>query len=85
MELTIYNVYVEMQDQAQCNQMKQLCINNGLPIGNMFDTDFTFECVYKYFVISRSGNFYIGRDYNIKDKTKLTEAEFIELLQKHKK
>ena len=37
---TIYNVAVLMESQEQCNRMKQLCIDNGLPI---WDDDLAFE------------------------------------------
>ena len=32
MKKTIYNVFVVMESQEQCDRMKQLCIDNNLPI-----------------------------------------------------
>ena len=34
MKLTIFDVCVPMQDQAQCNRMKQVCVDAGLDIYN---------------------------------------------------
>lgn len=81
--LTIYNVYVEMESQEQCNRMKKLCIDNGLPywnhkLGFEFDkfrfNEFSFAQFHK--------EFYIGLDevYDV-NKTKVTEEQFIELLK----
>lgn len=77
-KLTIYEVYVEMQDQAQCNRMKQLCVDNGLPIEPYFFMlneqwnifEFT-EIPFKHFGLWTSNN----------NNTKVTEQEFIELLK----
>jgi hypothetical protein len=34
MEKTIFNVYVVMESQEQCNEMKSICIENGLGYWN---------------------------------------------------
>jgi len=72
---TIYNTYVVMELQEQCDRMKQLCIDNGLPI----DYGFTIDC--KYFEYCR-----IFDEWNVWNcfddaKTQITEQEFIELLK----
>jgi len=85
-KLTIYDVYVEMQDQAQCDRMKQLCVDNGLEIWNDNNAFYFHE---------RSGNqFYYTINPDVKGdnygfvilfdseyNTKVTELEFIELLK----
>ena len=80
-KLTIYNVYVEMQDQAQCDRMKQLCIDNGLKWGKLstsFEIDKELN-YYKFHFSKNSDLFFIGDNYyNFK---KVTEQEFIELLK----
>jgi len=78
-KLTIYNVYVEMQDQAQCDRMKQLCVDNGLTID--IDRRFVFDFKGDYFEFYEN-EFYVYY-YNVKksNKTKVTEREFIELLK----
>ena len=75
-KLTIYNVYVEMKSQAQCDRMRQLCIDNGLAVWNVF-----------YFYIGDYFAFY-DIEFGIFNKgtedpyqTKVTEQEFIELLK----
>lgn len=80
MKNTIYNVYVEMESQEQCDRMKQLCIDNGLDLFTIF-----FSLWYK---ISKNNVF--GFDKNTgkfaihelcKHETKVTEQEFINLLK----
>jgi len=79
MKKTIYNVAVLMDSQETCDRMKQLCIDNELPIWEdeiafliqKSDNDFGFGC----------DCFYVGIGY---DKTKVTESEFIELLKQEK-
>ena len=75
-KLTIYNVYVEMQDQAQCDRMKQLCIDNGLNIRN---TLWVYIGDYFSFFDVEFGIFYKGTEDPY--QTKVTEQEFIELLK----
>lgn len=82
MELTIYNTYVLMESQEQCNRMKKLCIDNNLPIWVDEDDDLAFAL----FELSRFfrygiNEFYVGAStYN---KTQVTEQEFIDLLEKN--
>lgn len=88
MKKTIFNVYVVMESQEQCERMKQLCIDNGLPIWNCkagwefineFKCSFTYDELYdkEFFV-------FIGESNQLKNKTKVTESEFIELLKEYK-
>jgi len=78
---TIYNTYVVMQDQAQCDRMKQLCIDNGLPYWN---DDIAFEYSIKTypnnsFGCGLDGEFYVG--FYFYKNIEITEQEFIELLK----
>lgn len=86
-KLSIYNTYVPMESQEQCDRMKQLCIDNGLPIweanfafdfDNAFNNDiFSFANDTKeFFIYPISGN-----EKDIVNKIKVTEQEFIELLK----
>jgi len=77
---TIYNTYVKMESQEQCDRMKQLCIDNGLKI---WDDEVAFE-----FYSFRNNCLFIGIDYQAsvflivpENKQKITEQEFIKLLQ----
>ena len=76
----IYNTYVVMESQEQCDRMKQLCIDNGLKFNNNFSM---FPCKddvsYRYF-------YYYADEFcnwrgDIEDKEQITEQEFIELLK----
>ena len=72
---TIYNTYVELESQEQCDRMKQVCIDNGLKI---FRIGFNFCDDFKYF------RFYIN-DFYVSEYTyrytQVTESEFLELLK----
>lgn len=78
---TIYNVYVKMESQEQCDRMKQLCIDNELPywkdeIAFLYDRLFSeFSYLYGF------DEFFIGTGGIPGNKTKVTEKEFIELLK----
>lgn len=78
--LTIYNTYVVMESQEQCDRMKQLCIDNGLLKKDIYDTDFLFDDKYKFFQ-SFSKGFYVGSGDWFGEE--ITEKEFIELLKKN--
>lgn len=76
----IHNVFVRMESQEQCDRMKQLCIDNNLPIWNDFDfkpMSKQREYIYFYFY---DGDFcnYLSNSENYSE---VTEQEFIELLK----
>ena len=78
---TIYNTYVVMESQEQCDRMKQLCIDNNLPIW-IFNKHLTDESVFAKI----DDDFWVTDvELNIIDikqeKTQVTEQEFIELLK----
>jgi hypothetical protein len=79
---TIYNVAVLMDSQETCDRMKQLCLDNGLPIWDD-KVGFEYDKKYKYFrSVSYVKEFFIScRTFN---RTLVTESEFIELLKNHK-
>lgn len=75
---TIYNTYVVMKSQKQCDRMKKLCIDNNLPI---WKSELAFELLMDeiYFSFIRgSSEFYVSS--NIENKTRVSEKEFINLL-----
>lgn len=82
MKKSIYNVYVVMDSQETCDRMKQLCIDNGLPIWS-FKCGWEFDNTYvgsHQFGFWDNEDFFIGLDAN-KNYTQVTESEFIELLK----
>jgi len=89
MKKTIYNVSVLMEDQAQCDRMKQLCLDNGLPI---WDEEIAFDYNVEYPKDKRDKAFFgfFGYEFYVvvtsltTEKKLVTESEFIELLKNHK-
>lgn len=82
---TIYNTYVVMESKKQCDRMKQLCIDNGLPIWKEYKA-FHFSNIYKnvfHYNFMVTGVFSVAwySKTNIKGLTQITEQEFIELLK----
>lgn len=77
---TIYNTYVEMESQEQCDRMKQLCIDNGLDIWE-YELSFTFIDDYRLFEFAYF-DFYVTNKLQECSKQKITEQEFIKLLKK---
>lgn len=81
MELTIYNVYVNMESQEQYDRMKQICIDNGLPY-EKDDGDFIFE-KYQPYVFRYSPSFKTFCDWMFDSNlhfTEITEQEFLKLI-----
>lgn len=75
---TIYNVYVKMESQEQCDRMKQVCFDNGLPYSKKeiaFEYDSDFGNAFRY---TECNQFGVYEPYN---KTKVTESEFLKLLK----
>ena len=85
MKLTIFDVYLPMQDQAQCDRMKQVCIGNGLPyweddVAFYFeglDSEPMFECYNHEFAV-------YNNNFNTTSKFQVTETEFMNLLKEYK-
>jgi hypothetical protein len=82
MKKTIFTVAVPMQDQEQCDRMKAVCLENGLPIP--FDErNFILDINNKHFAYSEFQDlFFIFSEQT--GKTQVTEAEFLELLKEYK-
>ena len=83
---TIFNTYIEVESQEQADRLKQVCIDNGLPIWNNWfgflltskhKNFFVFGLFIDEFLISES-----CRDSD--GHTKITELEWMELLTKYK-
>ena len=78
---TIYNTYVEMQIQEQCDRMKQLCLDNKLTIWED-EIAFKFHDEEDIFGCSDNKEFYILPHKNcMTNSFSVTEQEFIELLK----
>jgi hypothetical protein len=85
---TIYNVAVLMDSQEQCDRVKQLCLDNGLPIWKhkyafiYIEEGEVFGSVYDSNI--EDNEFFVFRKQDLLEKTLITEAEFIELLKQEK-
>lgn len=79
MKLSIYEVYVNIEDQPQADRMKQMCIDYGLPYWS--DWKYAFECransVFEY--DDFAFEFYCSTVKT--SKTQVTESEFLELVK----
>jgi len=81
MNKTIYNTYVVMESQEQCDRMKQLCLDNELKIAS-HSTDFKFVIRINEINTFRCSEIYGFAIWWLdKTKTQVTEQEFIELLK----
>jgi len=80
MKKTIFNVYVAMTSQEQCDRMKAVCLENGLN-KEIYDSDFDFSEIYRFFLFAMDGFFIASSKYS---NTQVTEAEFLELLKDYK-
>jgi hypothetical protein len=85
MKKTIYNVAVLMESQEQCDRMKQLCIDNGLPITprRIYDGFKYCDGFYKHFFYSLEV-FQVWNTDPESQRIRVTESEFIELLKQEK-
>jgi hypothetical protein len=81
MKKTIYNVAVLMESQEQCDRMKQLCIDNGLPYWDK-GVGFRFDLEYENYFRIVFDEFYVT--FSDLRKTLVTESEFIQLLKQEK-
>ena len=82
MKLTIFNVCVPMQGQEQCDKMKQVCVDNRLPIWGD-EVSFVFFNVGEVFGFS-GGEFFIFDLFPDDTYTQVTEPEFLTLLNEYK-
>lgn len=77
---TIYNTFVKLESQKQATKLKDLCIEKGLDY--YWNDNETFKYVeggWDNFVFDDDNCFLVStEDF---DKTKVSENEFIELLQ----
>lgn len=79
MKPSIYEVYVNIEDQPQADRMKQICIDYGLPY---LKNDFAFYIdEFNYYFSFVMDDFLICSNWLIESKTQVTESEFLELVK----
>lgn len=83
MKLSIYEVYVNIEDQPQADRMKQICIDYKLPY---WEKEVAFDLWGKEDWFLFNGKDFLITPYNKKEitefgKTKVTESEFLELVK----
>jgi len=85
---TIYNTYVVMESQKQCDRMRKLCLDNRLPIwiNNSFVFSEEFGNQFYYTIDPYQDLFIYGFTIlnNSEHKHEITEQEFIKLLKNTK-
>ena len=83
MKLTIFDVYVPMQDQEQCDRMKQVCVDAGLDIYDNVIFNY-LKKEYRFFYCS-NGDFcnWLELEYD-RYLPQVTEADFLTLLNEYK-
>ena len=84
MKLTIFDVYVLIEGQEQCDRMKQVCVDAGLDIYDNFNFNY-LKKEYRFFYCS-NGNFcnWLELEYD-RYLPQVTEAKFLTLLNEYKK
>lgn len=77
---TIYNTYIPITSQEQANEMREICIENGLPI---WEYKIAFKIVENknYFGYSTYNNSFGVFTLFHDSETPTTKEEFIELLK----
>ena len=83
MKKTIYNVYVPMESQEQCDRMKQLCIDYGLKYWRD-EIAFQFDGLEHNPFFKWNDDFSNWDGYGNSNYIQVTEQEFIELLKNMK-
>jgi len=79
MKKTIYNVYVVMESQEQCDRMKQLCIDNRLHYCKWNEA--FYMCEDNSYLSYCDLNGFAIYGGTISTEIQVTESEFIELLK----
>lgn len=81
---TIFNTCVEVTSQEQANRLKQVCIDNGLPIWDS-ECAFNANSMFKWFCCNLNNEFFIRCFAFVEQEHKITESEWMELLEQHNK
>ena len=81
---TIFNTFVEVTSQEQANRLKQVCIDNGLPIWDS-GVAFNVNGMYKWFFCNLNNEFFIRNLAFVEQEHKITESEWMKLLEQQNK
>jgi len=84
MKNTIYNTFVRVTSQEQCDRLKQLCIDNNLPYWDEEGAGFFYSVLFwqRFFGYFEDGDFFVAPALEpIKNKTEVTEEDFIKLIK----
>lgn len=81
---TIFNTYIEVESQEQADRLKQVCIDNGLPIWENIQVGWN-SMFFNFFGYSIGTNdFFLLSDNEDAKHIQVTETEWMELLTKYK-
>lgn len=91
MKKSIFNIFVPITSQEQADRLKQVCLDNSLPI---FNEENAFDCStfddFSYFACETHlpepcfGVWFAHYENEIENFTQATEQEFMELLKQWK-
>jgi len=77
-----------MDSQATCDRIKQVCVDNGLPLGDKsnidFDFDFSNKVEFNALYFSKRCNVFAIAWEKPNNLTQVTEQEFLQLLKEYK-
>jgi len=78
---TIYNTYVIMTSQEQCDRMEQFCLDNNLPIWDDICSFALVEGLNIFTYYKEENEFFVMCEYaDVPGKTEVTEEEFKSLV-----
>lgn len=89
MKKTIYNTFIRVTSQEQCDRLKQVCIENGLPMwvgdDNFIYHNFLGNQFYASIDPNKKG-YFLGFTvlFNSEHETEVTESEWMQLLAEEK-
>lgn len=82
---TIFNTYVLMESQEQCNRMRKICVKFKLKCFNKSNL-FLYDPIRLDRIFAYAENykrFYVYRTQPFPNKSKVSESEWLELLANH--
>jgi hypothetical protein len=75
-----YNIQIQMTCQADCERMKQICIDNNLPIWDSEKAFYFVKGINNYFLYNSDYNFFAVFCLKEKFKEPITIPQFLEIL-----
>jgi len=84
MEKTIFNCYIQIENQGQADRLEKLCLDNNLPIWDDEDAFLYADYKNNFRYFDGCNEFWISSSVLPKKIKKATEQEFLQLLKEYK-